>query len=110
MSQHKNVSDATAKLIDEEIRELIEAGEDNARRILNEHMDDLHTLAKGLLEYETLSGDEVQQLLEGGQIDRPDPDGDAAGEGARSSVPSSGAAGKKDRPSGGFEPEPQPQS
>ncbi len=110
VSQHKNVSDATAKLIDEEIRELIEAGEDNARRILNEHMDDLHTLAKGLLEYETLSGDEVQQLLDGGQIDRPDPDGDAAGEGARSSVPSSGAAGKKDRPSGGFEPEPQPQS
>ena len=110
VSQHKNVSDATAKLIDEEIRELIEAGEDSARRILKENMDDLHILSKGLLEYETLSGDEVQQLLDGGQIDRPDPEDDAAGEGARSSVPSSGAAGKKDRPSGGFEPEPQPQS
>ncbi|MCZ6586857.1 MAG: ATP-dependent zinc metalloprotease FtsH [Alphaproteobacteria bacterium] len=110
VSQHKNVSDATAKLIDEEIRELIEAGEDSARRILKENMDDLHLLSKGLLEYETLSGDEVQQLLDGGQIDRPDPEDDAAGEGARSSVPSSGAAGKKDRPSGGFEPEPQPQS
>ncbi|MCZ6845283.1 MAG: ATP-dependent zinc metalloprotease FtsH [Alphaproteobacteria bacterium] len=110
VSQHKNVSDATAKLIDEEIRELIEAGEDSARRILKENMDDLHLLSKGLLEYETLSGDEVQQLLDGGQIDRPDPDDDAVGEGARSSVPSSGAAGKKDRPSGGFEPEPQPQS
>jgi cell division protease FtsH len=108
VSQHKNVSDATAKVIDEEIRGLVEDGEAVARQILAEHLDELHLISKGLLEYETLSGDEVQQLLDGGQIDRPDSDDDSADR-ARSSVPSSGTAGKKDRPKGGFEPEPQPQ-
>ncbi len=108
VSQHKNVSDATAKVIDEEIRGLVEDGEAVARQILEEHLDELHLISKGLLEYETLSGDEVQQLLDGGQIDRPDSDDDSADH-ARSSVPSSGTAGKKDRPKGGFEPEPQPQ-
>ena len=84
----------------------------NARRpggVLREHMDELHILGKGLLEYETLSGAEVRQLLDGGQLDRPDPDDDGASDKARSSVPSSGVAGKKDRPGSGFEPEPQPQ-
>lgn len=108
VSQHKSVSDATAKLIDEEIRALVEGGETVARQILEEHLDELHLIGKGLLEYETLSGDEVRLLLGGGHIDRPDPDDDSADH-SRSSVPSSGAAGKKDRPKGGFEPEPQPQ-
>jgi cell division protease FtsH len=108
VSQHKNVSDATAKLIDEEIRALVESGESVARQILKENLDELHIVGKGLLEYETLSGDEVRLLLDGGQIDRPDPDDDSADH-SRSSVPSSGAVGKKDRPKGGFEPEPQPQ-
>jgi cell division protease FtsH len=108
VSQHKSVSDATAKLIDEEIRALVEGGEDVARQILEEHLDELHLIGKGLLEYETLSGDEVRLLLGGGHIDRPDPDDDSADH-SRSSVPSSGAAAKKDRPKGGFEPEPQPQ-
>ena len=108
VSQHKSISDATAKLIDEETRALIEGGEDAARRILVEHMDELHIVGKALLEYETLSGDDVQLLLDGGHIDRPDPDDDSVDH-SRSSVPSSGAAGKKDRPKGGFEPEPQPQ-
>lgn len=108
VSQHKNVSDATAKMIDDEIRALVEGGETVAREILVEHLDQLHIVGKGLLEYETLSGDEVRQLLDGGHIDRPDPDDDSADH-SRSSVPSSGAAGKKDRPKGGFEPEPQPQ-
>ena len=109
VSQHKNVSDATAKVIDEEIRTLVEGGETVARQILEEHLDQLHIVGKGLLEYETLSGNEVQQLLDGGHIDRPDPDDDSSDR-SRSSVPSSGPAGKKDRPSSGFEPEPQPQS
>jgi cell division protease FtsH len=108
VSQHKNVSDATAKIIDEEIRSLVEAGESEARQVLQDNLDELHIVGKALLEYETLSGDEVRHLLTGGQIDRPDPDDDASDH-SRSSVPSSGAAGKKDRPKGGFEPEPQPQ-
>ena len=108
VSQHKNVSDATAKVIDEEIRALIDAAEKDARRILTEQIDDLHTISKGLLEYETLSAEEVDALLRGESIDRSDDEADSAG-GARSSVPKSGTANKKDRPSGGMEPEPQPQ-
>ncbi|MDH3737850.1 MAG: cell division protein FtsH, partial [Alphaproteobacteria bacterium] len=106
VSQHKNVSEATAKVIDEEIRALVEAGETQARQILEENIHELHIIGKALLEYETLSGDEVRHLLDGGEIDRSDPDDD--GDKSRSSVPSSGVAGKKG-PSSGFEPEPQPQ-
>jgi cell division protease FtsH len=108
VSQHKNVSDATAKIIDDEIRALIDAAESDAMRILTEQLEDLHTISNGLLEYETLSADEVNALLRGDGIDRPDDDADSAGS-PRSSVPTSGTASKKDRPGGGMEPEPQPQ-
>jgi cell division protease FtsH len=108
VSQHKNVSDATAKIIDDEIRALIDAAESDAMRILTERLEDLHTISNGLLEYETLSADEVDALLRGNSIDRPDDDADSA-DSPRSSVPTSGTASKKDRPGGGMEPEPQPQ-
>src|SRR3546814_13685431 len=57
VTQRKNVSDATARLIDEEIRRIIDDAEGNARRILTEHRDDLDKIAQALLEYETLSGE-----------------------------------------------------
>jgi cell division protease FtsH len=109
VSQHKNVSDATAKIIDDEIRLLIDNADAEARRILTENIDELHTVSNGLLEYETLSGDEVQNLLKGMPIDRSDNDEGGSSDRPRSSVPSSGTANKKDRPGGGMEPEPQPQ-
>jgi cell division protease FtsH len=109
VSQHKNVSDATAKIIDDEIRLLIDNAESEARRILTENIDELHTVTNGLLEYETLSGAEVENLLKGLPIDRSDSDDTGSSDRPRSSVPSSGKANKKDRPSGGMEPEPQPQ-
>ena len=108
VSQHKNVSDATAKVIDDEIRALIDAAESDAIRILTQRIDDLHTISNGLLEYETLSAEEVDSLLRGEPIDRPDDQEDSTGS-SRSSVPTSGTANKKDRPTGGMEPEPQPQ-
>jgi cell division protease FtsH len=106
-SQH--ISEATAQIIDEEIRRVIEEAEGLAHKVLKEHVEDLHTLAKGLLEYETLSGEEVQKLLRGETIDRSEPAAsDKGSSGRRSSVPSSGKAAKgKDTP-GGLEPEPQP--
>jgi cell division protease FtsH len=72
-------------------------------------MEDLHKVAKGLLEYETLNADEVQTLLHDRQIDRSDQTGPTDG-GRRASVPKSGkAAAKPDQePPGGLEPEPQP--
>jgi cell division protease FtsH len=109
VTQRKNVSDATAKAIDEEIRRIVESGEQRARAILTQHLDELHALAKGLLEFETLSVDEVRRVIRGEKIVRdtggpvedvsrtPPPRG-------RSSVPPAG----RDKPAGGFEPEPQP--
>ncbi len=104
VTQHKNVSDATAKVIDDEIRRLIDEAETLARKILVEKRDDLETIAKGLLEYETLSGEEVKSLLRGETIVRPDPDDDyPADKGRKSSVPTSGS---KNRKNPGIDPEP----
>jgi cell division protease FtsH len=65
VARNQNVSEETAKIIDEEVRRLVESGESEARRILTEKLDDLHTLAKALLEYETLTGDEIVNALKG---------------------------------------------
>jgi cell division protease FtsH len=105
VTQRKNVSDATAKVIDEEIRRIVESGERIARTILTDHLDELHSLAKGLLEFETLSVDEIRKVIKGEQIvrDTGGPTGAAPTEEPRprrSSVPPSGR--------GGLEPEPQP--
>jgi cell division protease FtsH len=108
VTQRKNVSDATAKVIDDEIRRIVDEGEQTARGILTGHLDELHLLAKGLLEYETLSADEIRRLINGERIVRETAASSSAAEeprspGRRSSVPPSG------RPSGiGTEPEPQP--
>jgi cell division protease FtsH len=108
VTQRKNVSEYTARLIDEEIHRVIAEAESTARQVLTEHKDDLHTLAKGLLEYETLSSDEVQKLLRGEPIDRSDPGGGEAPQpGRRASVPTSGKAGRRGQAGGGLEPEPQ---
>jgi len=111
VTQRKNVSDATAKLIDEEIRRIIDEGETLARRILTEQLEDLHKVAAALLEYETLSGEEVKALLRGEPVRRPDDS--ASPPRSRSSVPTSGSP-VRDQPTKGpppgFEPEPQPGS
>jgi cell division protease FtsH len=65
VAQRKNVSDATAKMIDEETRLFVDEGETTARDILVKHLDGLHRLALGLMEYETLSRENVDALLEG---------------------------------------------
>ncbi|MCP5368033.1 MAG: ATP-dependent metallopeptidase FtsH/Yme1/Tma family protein [Hyphomicrobiales bacterium] len=116
VTQHKNVSDATAKAIDEEIRRLVEFGEGKAREILAEHREELDTLADALMEYETLSGDEIRELLAGGTIIRHDgtssDDSDASHRkegGRRASVPSSGK-GKEAPGGGGLDPTPQPEA
>jgi len=103
VTQRKNVSDDTAKLIDEEVRRIVEEGEAKARDILSKNIDGLHIVAKALLEYETLSGDEVQALLRGEKIRQTA--GDAGTPKPRSSVPTAGATVQ--RPTG-LEPRPQP--
>ena len=62
----------TNKLIDAEIKNLVEGGLKRAEEILTSQEDKLHLLAQALLEYETLTGDEINKLMEDGKIDRPD--------------------------------------
>ena len=107
VTQRKNVSEATAQLIDREIRDLIEGAEAHARTILTENLDGLHTLANALLEYETLTGDEITALIRGESIDRPGEEEQQRTEGVRSAVPSTDDG--KEVP-GGLQPEPQPGS
>ena len=103
VAQSNNMSEETARLIDEEVRRLIDDAEQTARRILTEKRADLDTIAKGLLEYETLSGDEIVALLKGippvrTPYEEPEPQ-----RGPGPSVPQAG------NPRGGFAtPEPQP--
>lgn len=82
-------SDHTAELIDAEVKLLVEEGYQHAKHILTEHSDQLHGLAKALIDYETLTGEEIKDLLSGKSIQRPDPFAEQPPV-KRSSVPSSG--------------------
>ncbi|SKA14356.1 ATP-dependent zinc metalloprotease FtsH [Consotaella salsifontis] len=109
VAQQQNMSEDTARLIDSEVRRIIEESENKARRILNEHIDELHTLARGLLEYETLSGDEVRDLLAGRPLTRDMGNDTPPSRG--SAVPKAGPAkpsGPRDggEPESGLEPQP----
>ncbi len=70
VARQQNVSEETNRRIDEEVRKLIDWAESKAREILTTHLEDLHKISKALLEYETLSGDEVRALLRGENINR----------------------------------------
>ena len=72
MSQRSAMSDETAQKIDAEIRKLVEGGHKRATDLLTEHNNQLHLLANALLEFETLSGEEINQLLETGKFERDD--------------------------------------
>ncbi|MCM8557691.1 ATP-dependent zinc metalloprotease FtsH [Sphingomicrobium sediminis] len=74
-SQGMNVSAETAQKIDKEIRRLIDQGYDRAKQVLTDYNEELETLAQALLEYETLSGEEIKLILDGGEIDRGGPKG-----------------------------------
>ena len=108
VTTHKNVSESTSKSIDEEIRLIVESGYDRARQTLTNFNDELHIVAKGLLEFETLSGDEIRQLLRGEPIIRDQGSNDVGGNAPqtpprRSSVPTTGI-----QPGFGAGAEPQP--
>ena len=93
VAQSKNLSDSTAKLIDEEVRSLAEEAENNCRKILQDNIEELHIVAKGLLEYETLSGDEIKDLIKGIKPTRDDFDNDInTPKKAATSVPKTGGS------------------
>ena len=106
VARQQNISEETAKKIDAEIRRLVEAGYDEAHAILTAKRGDLETLAKGLLEFETLTGDEIKDLLLG---KRPSRESVIEPSTPRSStVPTAGAGRNRPRPEPGpLEPQPQ---
>jgi cell division protease FtsH len=108
MGRQQNISETTAQTIDAEVRRLIETAQLEARRVLTEKRQDLEALAKGLLEYETLSGDEILGLFRGETPVRPSDDEPPAN--TRASVIPPAGTRPEQRPDAGFgglEPQPQ---
>jgi len=70
VAQHKNVSESTAQIIDEEIKRIVQESYERAKHILTKYRSHLELLAETLLEYETLSGDDINVLLKEGKLDR----------------------------------------
>jgi cell division protease FtsH len=106
VTQNKNVSEATAREIDSEIKAIIDNAYVSARHILTENLEQLHMLAKALLEHESLSGDEIRTILRGEKVIKVVVD-DPAPENRRASVPSTGRPMPPPAP-GGLGPAPQP--
>ena len=104
VSRTQNVSESTAQTIDAEVKRLVSEGFDTARRILTDKNKDLEALAKGLLEYETLTGEEIGNLVKGIPPKRDDSGKPSAGR-PSSAVPTTGTAKPGDAP--GMEPQPQ---
>jgi cell division protease FtsH len=84
VNRQRQMSNETAQAIDAEIRKIVEASYKRAQNLLTENGKKLETLAQALLEFETLSGDEIQKVLAGEAIDR----GGAKGP----SIPSAGSS------------------
>jgi len=106
MGRQSTVSEATAQKIDAEVRRLVSQGYEDARKILTEKRDQLEAVAQALLEFETLSGDEIKGLMAGNAISRPDPDDGPKGP-ANSAVPTAGRTKPRQEPgTGGMEPQP----
>jgi cell division protease FtsH len=72
ITQHKNVSDETARRIDVEVREIIDAAHGKAKELLESHRDELHRMAEALMKYETIDGHQIDQILEGHEPDPPE--------------------------------------
>ncbi len=110
VARQQNMSEETQQIIDAEVRRLIDEAYETSRSILTKKKKDWMAIAEGLLEYETLSGDEIKQLLKGEKPNRDMGDDTPASRG--STVPKAGqrADGKKkkggDEPEGGMEPQP----
>ena len=90
VAQQKNISDATAAVIDAEIRHISDSAYTDAEAVLKKHKNELERVAQALLEYETLSGDEIKIVAEGGSIarnDSSDDESDTPRTKSRTSIP-----------------------
>ena len=71
VTQHKAVSDLTAKAIDEDIRTVINRNYQRAEKILNENIEKLHLMTKLLIKYETIDSDQIDAIMEGREPGEP---------------------------------------
>ncbi|MEO0411948.1 MAG: ATP-dependent zinc metalloprotease FtsH [Pseudomonadota bacterium] len=110
VTKSQNISEDTANKIDAEVRTFVDSAYQRATQILQDNIDDLHAIANALLEYETLSGDEIKGIMKGEGVTRPDPNEPTNKPGGTvSAVPK---AGKRRTSDGGVPPigpEPQPE-
>jgi cell division protease FtsH len=104
VSRQQTISEATVQKIDAEIRRFVEEGYQLAHKIITERRADLEVLAKGLLEFETLTGDEIKDLLAGKRPSRESVIEPAAPR--SSAVPTAGKGRPRPEP-GPMEPQPQ---
>lgn len=108
VARQQHVSDETQKLVDSEVKRFVETGYQTAQKVLTDHKDELIVIAEGLLEYETLSGQEIRDLIDGKPPVREDDDEPTTPKG--SAVPSAGAVKKSDdkgdESDDGLEPQP----
>ncbi len=104
VTQSKNVSESTAREIEFEVKRIIDEAYSRAKRILTDNVEELHRLARGLLEYETLTGEEIKQVLRGEPVirkvvDEPAPERRASvPSGGRATAPSPGGMGAAPQP------------
>ena len=70
VTQNQNMSEETARLVDAEIKRFVTEGYEEAKKILHEHRADWEKIAEALIEYETLTGDEIKEILAGKTIDQ----------------------------------------
>ncbi len=106
VARTQNVSEDTARTIDSEVRRLVDGGYQEAKRILTERAGDLDKLGRALLEYETLTGDEIYRVIRGEKLDRPE-DAPQASQPPTPALPVTDAFPDQ-RPRGFGGPEPQP--
>ncbi len=95
ITQHKRVSANTARLIDEEVRAFIDRNYERTRRLLDEHLDKLHRMAEALIDYETLTSEQIDDVMAGRPVRPTDDNASTPPSGAASG---SGNGAKRSRP------------
>ncbi len=105
VTQRTSMSDETAKLIDKEIRKLIDNAENHAKKVLKKNIKHLHNLAKALLEFETMSGDEVRELIKKGKFKTKNTSS-KSDINKKTSLPTSGGSKNKSKGQIGLDPNP----
>jgi len=108
LSTHKDYSEQTAELIDQEVRDIVERADQMAVKLLRENLDQLHVLANTLLERESLDGDEMDRVLRGEKLEplQKNDGGGGADAAAQAATPAAGDGGQQLDAFGGPAPNP----